>query len=66
MRAAVDAELCQGHGRCYALAPGVYAPDEEGYNAARGQVLEVDPEDEARARRGAKGCPEGAIAILED
>lgn len=66
IRVAVDAGLCTGHGRCYALAPAVYAPDDEGYNAARGQVLEIADEHEALARRGAKGCPERAITIIEN
>lgn len=66
MRVAVDRELCTGHGRCYALAPAVYAPDDEGYNAARGSVLEIAAADEALARRGAKGCPERAITVLAE
>ena len=66
MRVAVDAELCQGHGRCYALAPTVYRPDAEGYNAARGQVIAVAAERDTLARRGAKACPEAALAVLED
>jgi ferredoxin len=66
IRATVDADLCTGHGRCYALAPGLYAPDDEGYNAARGRVLEFADEHEALVRRGAKGCPERAITIIDD
>jgi len=31
MRIKVDEELCTGHGRCYALAPDVYAPDDRGH-----------------------------------
>ena len=31
MRIRVDEELCTGHGRCYALAPEVYAPDDRGH-----------------------------------
>ena len=30
MRLRIDAEMCTGHGRCYALAPEVFEPDEDG------------------------------------
>jgi ferredoxin len=61
----ISAELCMGHGRCYALAPEVYAPDDEGYNSARGETIEVADEYAASAARGARGCPERAIEIVE-
>ena len=35
MKVQINPELCQGHGRCYDLAPGLFGADEEGY----GQVL---------------------------
>ena len=31
MRVRVDEDLCTGHGRCYALAPEVFAPDDRGH-----------------------------------
>jgi ferredoxin len=63
MRVILDTEKCQGHGRCYVLAPEVFAPDEEGY----GSVLqgEVSGDLLEQARRGAMGCPEAAITIEE-
>jgi len=59
----LDNEKCQGHGRCYVLAPEVFAPDEEGY----GTVLQADVSGELleQATRAAQGCPEGAITIEE-
>ncbi len=33
MRISVDAEQCIGHGRCYAVSPEVYEPDDEGFCA---------------------------------
>ena len=30
MRVHIDDERCEGHGRCYALAPTVFEPDEIG------------------------------------
>ena len=35
VRVQISSERCQGHGRCYDLAPGLFGADEEGY----GQVL---------------------------
>jgi ferredoxin len=31
----INSELCQGHGRCYDLAPDLFGDDDEGY----GRVL---------------------------
>jgi ferredoxin len=64
MRILVDAEQCNGHGRCYTLSPEVYAPDEEGYCADRGHSREIPARLEAAARAGARACPEGAITIM--
>ncbi|MGP3920325.1 ferredoxin [Nonomuraea sp. 10N515B] len=63
MKVKIDSERCQGHGRCYDLAPGLFGEDEEGY----GQVLGdgVVPQEEAQAARLAvANCPERAIEIL--
>jgi len=57
----VDADLCVGHGRCYALAPDVFGADEFGHCV----VLEeqVGAGLESQARMGADNCPEQAITI---
>jgi ferredoxin len=55
---------CQGHGRCYDLAPGLFGDDEEGY----GQVLgdgTVPLDAERQARLAVSNCPEHAIELLE-
>ncbi len=65
MRISIDAGLCSGHGRCYAVAPGIYASDDEGYCAQRGSELDVPAGLEAPARAGVDACPEGAITIVE-
>lgn len=62
MRIEVDADLCVGHGRCYASAPEVFEPDEVGYNAARGSIFDVKPELKSAAQFGLDSCPESAIA----
>ena len=61
MKVIVDSEMCQGHGRCNALAPEVFPLDEVGYCAIT--ELDVPPELEAAARTGAGACPERAITI---
>ena len=60
MELTIDPARCQGHGRCYDLAPDLFGGDDKGY----GQVLGdgVVPEGRAaQARRAAANCPEGAI-----
>jgi ferredoxin len=64
MRVQIDTGICQGHGRCYDLAPALFGDDEEGY----GKVLVdgvVPPEKEDDARRAVLNCPEHAIALIE-
>jgi ferredoxin len=63
MRIRIDTEVCTGHGRCYTLAPELFAADDEGF----GQVTQADvpPELEQAARRATTSCPERAV-ILED
>ncbi len=65
MKVHVDEERCEGHGRCYALAPTVFEPDEVGDGMAVGDGT-VAPGDEDRARLAAANCPEQAITIDED
>lgn len=64
MKVQINSERCQGHGRCYDLAPALFGDDDEGY----GQVLgdgAVPPGTEQDARRAALNCPEHAIELLE-
>lgn len=62
MRLTLDGSHCQGHGRCYSLAPELFDSDDEGY-----AVLLVDGdlarEQEGRARLAADNCPEYAITV---
>lgn len=64
MKLQIDPAVCQGHGRCYDLAPDLFGEDDEGY----GQVLDdgiVPSGKEPDARRAVANCPERAIALLE-
>jgi ferredoxin len=61
MKLEVNKALCSGHARCAATAPEIYELDDNGFNALT--VLEVPPELEDAAVRGADACPERAITI---
>jgi ferredoxin len=61
MRVTVDTSMCTGHGRCYSLAPDVFASDEDGFSVVK--VADVSPELEAQARTGEASCPERAITL---
>ena len=65
MRIKLDNEKCQGHGRCYSLAPRLFESDDEGY-----AVLLVDgelsPEQMEAAQLAVDNCPEFAISITDD
>ena len=64
MRITVDREACTGHGRCYAVAPGIFEPDDDGYCLI--PVATVAEAEEALARRGAANCPEDAITVHDE
>ena len=63
MKVRVDLDLCVGHGRCYVLAPDVFAADDFGHCEI--VASEVDGALAEQARIGAENCPERAIS-LED
>jgi ferredoxin len=65
MKVHVDEKRCEGHGRCYALAPAVFEPDDVGDGKAIGDGT-VPLEERDRARLAAANCPEQAITIDED
>ena len=64
MRVAINSEVCQGHGRCYDLAPELFGDDDEGYGQVLGDGV-VPPEQEHAARRAVANCPERAIELVE-
>jgi ferredoxin len=64
MRVHVDADKCQGHNRCYAIAPELFDVDELG-NAHELNGGVVPPELEEKARMAVANCPEYAITISE-
>lgn len=64
MRVRVNRERCQGHNRCYALAPDLFDVDELGYAGAIGDG-QVAPDREEQARLAVANCPEHAIELEE-
>ncbi|HEX5480880.1 MAG TPA: ferredoxin [Dehalococcoidia bacterium] len=65
MKVKVDSEKCQGHNRCYALAPGVFKVDDYGYATARGDGT-VPKDLEEKAKLAIENCPERAIFVVEE
>lgn len=65
MRVEVNADLCQGHNRCYALAPELFDVDDYGAAVVIGDGS-VDADLEDKARLAVANCPEYAITITED
>lgn len=64
MRIHLDRDACQGHNRCYLLAPELFDVDDEGYAVLLVEG-DVPAELEDKARLAADNCPEYAIT-LED
>ena len=62
MKLRVDADRCQGHNRCYSLAPELFDVDDYGYATAAGDGT-VAPELEQKAKLAAANCPEFAVII---
>ena len=58
----VDVERCEGHGRCYATAPEVFAPDDLG-NGREVDDGVVAGGLERKARLAVANCPEQAITV---
>ena len=65
MKVQINPGLCQGHGRCYDLAPELFGDDDEGYGKVRGDGT-VPPGKEQDARRAVANCPERAIELVEE
>ena len=65
MKVQIDPALCQGHGRCYDLAPGLFGADDEGYGQVLGDGI-VPQEAKHNADLAVLNCPEQAIELLEE
>ncbi len=64
MKVQIDSSRCEGHARCFALAPELFDIDDYGEASVRNDG-EVPADLEARARLAVANCPESAISLIE-
>jgi ferredoxin len=64
MKVIVHAEKCQGHGRCYDLAPNVFDADDEGHVALLVHG-DVDAQFQREAQTAVENCPEHALELAD-
>jgi len=65
LKVRVDRARCQGHARCFALAPELFELDAMGNGRERGDGA-VPPGLEAKARLAQANCPELAVDVIEE
>ena len=65
MKVRVDEAKCQGHARCFALAPELFSVDDYGQSSVVGDGT-VPAGLEAKARLAIANCPEFAIEEIPD
>lgn len=65
LKVSVVPDRCQGHNRCYAIAPELFEVDELGNAKARGDGT-VAAALEDKARLAVKNCPEHAIRLMQE
>jgi ferredoxin len=63
MRLVIDVARCEGHGRCYDLAPALFRPDDEGHAELVNPAGEVAAPHEADALAAVRNCPERALNV---
>ena len=64
MRAEIDTDRCQGHGRCTVICPEVFELDELGAGVVIHPEVPADFRD--RAQQAALNCPERAITVTKE
>ena len=65
MKICVEEEKCQGHNRCFVVAPLLFELDDYGYaHEVNGGIVPAELEE--KARLAVANCPENAIIILEE
>ena len=65
MKLRIDGELCQGHNRCFALAPELIEVDDYG-TASPINDDDVPAELLEKAQLAVDNCPEFAITLADD
>ena len=64
MKVRIDTDKCQGHARCYSLAPEFFTVDDYGTSSVAGDGT-VPADLEAKVRLAVSNCPEFAIEIID-
>jgi ferredoxin len=62
VRIRINEAACTGHGRCYALAPEIFQPDDEGRSVAL--FTDIPTELHDKARLAVNNCPEQALSVV--
>ena len=65
LKVSVQSDRCQGHNRCYAIAPELFEIDEYGNSRAKGDGS-VTAALERKALLAVKNCPEHAIRLTQE
>lgn len=65
MKIRIDPDKCQGHARCYAIAPDLFEVDDYGQSSVVGDGT-VPAGREDAARLAIANCPEYAISEVAD
>jgi len=65
VKVTIDGVRCQGHGRCFTLAPNLFGFDELGNGFVIGDGILTD-ETRPLAQLAQANCPEHAISIEEE
>jgi ferredoxin len=60
----IDSSRCEGHARCFAIAPELFDIDDYGASSVRNDG-DVPPDLEARARLAVANCPESAVSVVD-
>ena len=62
----VDLDLCQGHGKCYMVAPELFDyADDHGRAKYVGGPIAPGSDELAQAERAVDSCPEYALKLIE-
>lgn len=64
MKIHVNADKCQGHNRCYVLAPELFDVDDYGYATELNDGV-VPDELVEKAQLAIANCPEHAVEVVE-
>ena len=64
MRVTIDHDRCQGHGRCFTVAPALFDSDDLGNGTVIGDGT-VAAGQRQLAQLAIANCPEGAITLEE-